>query len=216
LTARRRPALAAAAPWLAALLAATLGLAGLLALTPSAYADGDPASDVLLGQGVFYPYTPPVTAATEKALNGATARAAAGGFALKVALIASPVDLGVIPDLFGRPQPYAAFLDQEISFQTKQPLLVVMAAGYGVQGVPAAVTALAHTLPKPASGRSEDLARAALAAVPRLAAAAGHPLRPPRAAHTSGGRTLLLVLLAAVAAAVATALLVLRRRSGGR
>ena len=67
-------------------------------------------------------------------LNAETAAAKRAGFPIKVALIASPVDLGVIPDLFGKPQQYADFLDQEISFQGKQPLLVVMAAGYGVAG----------------------------------------------------------------------------------
>ena len=45
-----------------------------------------------------------------------TAKAKAEGFPVKVALIAAPTDLGVIPDLFGKPQPYAQFLDQEISF----------------------------------------------------------------------------------------------------
>ena len=101
----------------------------------AALADGDPASDVLLGQNVFYPYQPPVSKSVAATLNAETAAAKRAGFPLKVALIASPVDLGVIPDLFGKPQKYADFLDQEISFQGKQPLLVVMAAGYGVQGL---------------------------------------------------------------------------------
>ena len=30
-----------------------------------ASADGDPASDVLLGENVFYPYSPPVSAALQ-------------------------------------------------------------------------------------------------------------------------------------------------------
>ena len=33
---------------------------------PAALADGDPASDVLLGQSVFYPYSPPVAAGLQK------------------------------------------------------------------------------------------------------------------------------------------------------
>src|SRR5271163_1216609 len=110
-----------------ALLAPTLGPA-------AARADGDPASDVLLGQNVFYPYTPAVSPAIQKTLDAETTAASRAKFPIKVALIASPVDLGVIPDLFGKPQKYADFLDQEISFQTKQPLLVVMSAGYGVEG----------------------------------------------------------------------------------
>ena len=123
----------------------------LMALAPAAaLADGDPASDVLLGENVFYPYSPHVSASAQKSLNALTAAAAKrAGLPIKVALIASPVDLGVIPDLFGKPQKYAEFLDQEISFRRKQPLLVVMPAGYGTQGLsPKAASAIA-ALPKP-------------------------------------------------------------------
>jgi hypothetical protein len=198
---------------LAALVAALISLGGQL---PSARGDGDPASDVLLGEGVFYPYSPPVTRATARALNAATARAAAAHFPLKVALIAAPVDLGVIPDLFGKPEKYAKFLDQEISYQTRQPLLVVMRDGYGTQGLPAPAAALVRTLPKPASGHSEDLARAALAAVPRIARAAGHPLVARSAGGGGSGsrRGLLLGVLVGAAAAVSGLLLVLRHRAG--
>src|SRR5262245_14137685 len=98
---------------LAATLAAALCLLALAA--GAALADGDPASDVLLGENVFYPYQPAVSQQVQKALNAQTAAAKRSGFPIKVALIASPVDLGVIPDLFGKPQKYAAFLDQEIS-----------------------------------------------------------------------------------------------------
>src|SRR3954453_3989674 len=113
----------------------TAVLATAMLVPAPAAADGDPASDTLLGQNVFYPYQPKVSPAVAARLNAETAAAKRAGFPLKVALIASPLDLGVIPDLFGKPQKYADFLDQEISFQGKQPLLVVMPAGYGVQGV---------------------------------------------------------------------------------
>ncbi len=62
-------------------------------------------------------------AAVQRPLNAETAAVKRAGFPIKVALIASPTDLGVIPNLFGRPQSYASFLDQEISFQGKQRLL---------------------------------------------------------------------------------------------
>ena len=147
------------------------------ALMPAAaLADGDPASDVLLGENVFYPYSPQVSASVQKTLDAETAAAKRAGFPLKVALIASPVDLGVIPDLFGKPQQYANFLDQEISFQTKQPLLVVMPAGFGAVGGGRGRTAALQSLPRPASGASDDLARGAIAAVAKLARAAGHPV----------------------------------------
>jgi hypothetical protein len=192
----------------AALLMSTL-------LPAAVLADGDPASDVLLGENVFYPYSPPTSPALQKQLNAATAAAKQAHFPLKVALIGAPVDLGVIPSLFGKPQKYADFLDQEISFQTKQPLLVVMAAGYGVQGVDAKTKAAAAALAKPASTKSNDLARAAIIAVPKLAAAAGHPLNGEGGGSGGGGdssRVILVAALAAVAIAAAAALVVVRRR----
>ena len=188
-----------------------------------ARADGDPASDVLLGENVFYPYTPPVSPALQKTLNRETAAAKAAGFPLKVALIASPVDLGVIPDLFGQPQRYAKFLDQEISFRGKQPLLVVMPAGYGVQGLNARANSAVASLAKPAGKTSNDLAQAAVTAVAKLADAGGHPLKGvagvPGSSHSSGGSSssVLLIVLAGVALLVAAALgvLTLRRRGAG-
>lgn len=189
-----------------------------LALTPAkSLADGDPASDVLLGEDVFYPYTPPVSAPVQKALNAETAAARHAGLPIKVALIASPVDLGVIPSLFGKPQKYADFLDQEISFQGKQQLLVVMAAGYGAQGVGAAAEGALASLPKPAGPTSNDLAQAARTAVVKLARASGHPLKggpgaPSSSAGSSSTNTILLIVLIVAAIAIAGALLFLRRR----
>ena len=81
-----------------------------------ALADGDPASDVLLGESVFYPYSPPVATGLQKTLNAETAAGTRAHFPIKVALIDTPVDLGAIPTLFGKPQQYADFLHQEISF----------------------------------------------------------------------------------------------------
>ncbi len=198
--------------------AALLLLAALLiaAVGPlEARADGDPASDVLLGQNVYYPYSPAVSAALQKTLDADTAAAAKAGFRIKVALIGQPVDLGVIPSLFGQPQKYADFLDQEISFQAKQPLLVVMAAGFGAQGLPAAATAVIGQLTKPASGSTDDLAKAAIAAVPKIAAAAGHPLKNIPGAGGSGSnttRTAIIAVLILAALATAGALVGLRRR----
>ncbi len=71
-----------------------LGLALALALAATllpavAAADGDPASDVLLGEDVFYPYMPAVTTSVQTVLNAETAAARRAGFPIKVALIAS-------------------------------------------------------------------------------------------------------------------------------
>jgi len=142
-----------------------------------ARADGDPASDMLLAQNVFYPFSPAVSAGLQRTLNAEAAAAGRAHFPIKVALIESPVDLGAIPSLFAKPQQYATFLDQEISFaNSKDLLLVVMPNGYGVAGLTPPATSAATSLAKPAERGSDGLARAALAAVPKLAAAAGHPI----------------------------------------
>jgi len=181
-----------------------------------ACADGDPASDVLLAENVFYPYMPQVSAALQQRLNAETKAATRAHFPLKVALIASPVDLGVIPYMFGKPQMYADFLDQEISFQGKQLLLVVMWNGFGVQGLNRRATAAAATLRKPTGKLSDDLAVAALAAVPKLAGAAGHPIGAAgdSSAGAGGSATTTIVLAVLIAAAVATSLAIVfvRRR----
>jgi hypothetical protein len=57
-------------------------LFALLLLPTVASADGDPASDVLLGENVFFPYAPPTSPALTKALNSETAAAKQAGFPL--------------------------------------------------------------------------------------------------------------------------------------
>jgi hypothetical protein len=193
-------------------------VAGACLLAPSALADGDPASDVLLAANVFYPYQPPVPAAVQRTLNAKTAAAAKLGFPIKVALIANPVDLGVIPELFGKPQQYANFLEQEISFQGRQHLLVIMAAGYGVQGLPAAATRAIAGLPRPSGKSSADLAQAAITAVSRAAAATGHPVGGATggagsAGGGSGSSTAVVIGLVVVAVLAAGGLIALRRRA---
>jgi hypothetical protein len=193
-----------------ALLVATL-------LAPAgALADGDPASDVLLGENVFYPYSPAVSAGLQKALNSETAAAARARFPIKVALIAAPTDLGAIPTLFGRPQQYARFLEQEISFLSVNPLLlVVMPNGYGVQHLGPGATRAVATLKAPASSSTNDLARAAIAAVPKLAAAAGHPIASVSGGSGTSGPSPVLAAAVLAAAAIAVAVAVRLLRRGG-
>jgi hypothetical protein len=197
--------------------AAVLTLALVLVAATPARADGDPASDVLLGLNVFYPYSPPVSQTLQNTLNGETAAASRAHFPIKVALIESPLDLGAIPVLFDKPQQYADFLDDEISFGHRQLLLVVMPDGYGVQGVSAATAAAVASLARPAGRQSDDLARAAITAVQTLAAAAGHPIAVSQSPSTGGGggpgsTPLALIVLALAAIVLAGALIALRVR----
>jgi hypothetical protein len=197
----------------AILLAATL-------FPAAALADGDPASDVLLGENVFYPFAPTVSSRLQAELNAETAAASRAHFPIKVALIASPADLGAIPSLFGKPQEYANFLDREISSSNNsQPLLVVMRTGYGAQGLDPAAAIAVVRLAAPAGPSTDDLARAAVLAIPKLAAAAGHPIGAVRAGSTAGGggpsRLLSLVLLAVAAVAASAAIIEVRRWRAG-
>lgn len=195
------------------------GLAVALAAFPAhALADADPASDALLVAPVFYPYQPPTLPALQKALEGALHELKAKGLDLKVAIIDDPTDLGAVSNLYGVPQKYADFLDLEISFNTRQPLLVVMNAGYGVSN--AGPQGVLNGLVPDANHQADGLARSAIAAVERIATANGKPIAAPALPASSGssgggggvsplltfGAPVLLVVLAAAGAAL------LRRR----
>src|SRR5437764_13595429 len=103
-----------------------------LCCAPVALADGDPASDFLLGQSVFVPPDDGVPDANAKQLESVVASAKAGGYEIRVALIGTRYDMGSVVALYRHPKPYARFLGQELYFVYKGRLLVVMPNGYGV------------------------------------------------------------------------------------
>ena len=202
--------------WVLVLCAAAL-LAPALAPAPAA-ADADPASDVLLSQNVFYPYTAVVSASIQQELNREVAAAHRAGFPIKVALIVHAYDLGGIPEFFGKPRPYAKFLATEISFRKLQPVLVVMAAGLAGAGLGKPATATLAKLPPPASDQPDAIAGAALAAIPKLTAAAGHPIgtQTPSQAATSGPGPLLPIGIGIAIAIVVGALVLVTIRDRRR
>ena len=204
-----------------ALLVAALSLP--LMAAQRAAADADPASDILLGSQVFYPYQPAVSPALQKQLGQKLSGLKANGMNLKVAIIQSPVDLGALPNIFGKPQQYADFLDKEISFNTPQPLLVVMPNGFGLAH--AGPASALQGLKIDAAQKSDGLAQAAIEAVQRIAKANGKSTTggSSGSSASSGGTSslitfgipLVVILLGVVAA------LYLRRRAaaveaGGR
>ncbi len=147
-----------------------------------AAADGDPASDVLLTQSVFLPPDAPVTAAQAAELQQLINHASRAGYQIRLAVIATPADLGSVTALWSKPQSYADFLGQELSLVYHGPLLIVMPIGLGFEA-PQRRSAPPPRLP--ADLRTlipgANLGPAAIAAVSDLAAAAGHPLRAPPA-----------------------------------
>src|SRR3954452_2815959 len=151
----RRARLAATAVALACALAAA-------ALPATALADGDPASDVLIGQDSYLPYQPKVPPAVSDGLTATLKKARAADYPLKVAVIASKDDLGSVPDYFARPQDYAQFLQREISFNKAEPLLIVMPNGYGVADAGDKAGDVIAGLEKPVSASGDALGRAAI------------------------------------------------------
>ncbi|MEA2126491.1 MAG: hypothetical protein QOI80_3273 [Solirubrobacteraceae bacterium] len=192
--------------------AALAGLLAALVCCSVARADGDPASDVLLTQDSFLPYAPPTQAKLKTALVKVLRDAKAAGFPMKVALIASEADLGAYPQLFNKPQQYADLLTRELASLNPHGdplkavhLLVVMPGGYGGSNLGDDVDAALAPVEIQADAGSDGLARAAIAAVARLATANGHRLAiPPEAsvklgkasATKKGGGTSPLVFLA--------------------
>jgi hypothetical protein len=170
-------------------------LAAAIALQPAApaRADGDPCSDFLLVGSLCVPNNPrpsqPQIDRAQKTIDAAKQ----GGYEIRVAVIGSPTDLGSVPVFFGRPAPYAKFLDAELQSAWTGKLLVVMAAGYGVREhtkpYPAGVKAL-KGLPPPANGMPDALMAAATVAVRKLAASEGVkvPAIPLAATATSPSR----------------------------
>jgi hypothetical protein len=184
----------------------------------AARADGDPASDVLLGQDVFVTYSVKVPRAQQTELEALVAAAKSGGFGVKVALIATPADLGAVPSLFGKPKRYAEFLGREIYFIYHGRLLVVMPSGYGVSRagalVPREQRAL-DALPRPGADGSA-LASAAERAIRRLAQLNGNriPAAAPKPSnHTTRDRLEILGIALSALAIVAIFAIPRRRRS---
>ena len=116
--------------WAAALALLSVALiAG--AVSPVARADGDPGSDVLVYQDLFAGSDAGLSVQQQVQLGDLLKTAAREGFPVRVAIIASPFDLGSVTELWHQPREYARFLGIELSLAYKQRLLVVMPNGFG-------------------------------------------------------------------------------------
>ena len=145
--------------------------ASLAALVPaSAFADGDPASDVLPVQNVFTPYPPPAGA---QALAASVQKVFQSSHRVKVAVITTRRDLGSIPSLFGKANAYARFLGTELDAFYAGPLLIVMPSGFGIYDGRRSTAPEAAVLAKLKvdSSSASALVGSATAAVDALAAA---------------------------------------------
>jgi hypothetical protein len=195
---------------LAALVVVTLCLCA----PSAARANGDPASDYLLSQNVFLPFTTKIDGGAVKRLGGALREADKQHFRIRVAVILSPSDLGTAFSLFGKPQKYAEFLGLELSFVYRGRLLVVMPNGYGyaVNADPdPKATAVLKELPAPGANATKEV-QAAIIAVQRLAAAAGHRLAAPKAGGSASRDRITIAAAVTAAIALIAAFVLYRRR----
>ena len=183
-----------------ALLASAAALAA-----PEAFADGDPASDVLLTQSVFIPYGAPVSADVVTQLEAVVARARAAGYPIKVAIVRVPYDLGAVTSLYGKPQVYARFLGRELVFLYRGRLLVVMPQGYGYYDGRGRRGPELRVLRGLGVAKGPDqIVESAAAAVAKLARANGHPVAVPALAsqRSKGHDRTFLVIGGLIAAAI--------------
>ncbi|MEA2626015.1 MAG: hypothetical protein QOD06_2060 [Candidatus Binatota bacterium] len=169
-----------------------LGVACLLGLllvsAPAARADGDPPSDILPSEDVYYGYGIDLRTKAAAQLPALLAVARERGYELKVALISGYADLGVVGSLWLDPREYARYLGQELSLVYKGRLIVLMRNGYGIYYdgvVPGKERRVISRLGPP--GPAARFLESAIAAVRALAASNGVKLAVPDVEPPPGG-----------------------------
>jgi hypothetical protein len=197
---------------------AALGLLLALALAPSALADGDPASDILVPPDIRVYMTNGATdGQLEKTIQATAQKVSDAGLPIKVAIIGNKTDLGAVPQLWAKPQTYARFLGAELRFVYKDTLLIVMPQGFGINGPypqSRALAALSGIDPRK-DKTPQGLTGSADKALRALAKADGKPI----SSGTSSGGGLPRPLIAAgvmVVAGVAGGALILRSNNKPR
>jgi len=185
----------------------------------TARADGDPASDYLLGTQVFIPFDLKLPKSSQQELTSLVHDANTSGYTIRVALIGSAYDMGSVTSLWRKPKPYAKFLGTELTFVYKNRLLVVMPNGFGFSRPGHTTTKEYATLSKITIGPgAEGLLTAAEKGVQQLAAASGVTIQ--RTGDSSGGHSMahdrvkiIVAAVALLAAAIALRLLLRRKRT---
>jgi hypothetical protein len=189
-------------------------IAAVVLVTPTAArANGDPASDYLLVQNLFLPFTTSIDRGQVSRAEALLKEAKKEKYPIRVALILSPSDLGTAFSLFRKPQKYAEFLGLELRFVYRNRLLVVMPNGYGyaVGGDPdPKASAVLAKLPPPGRDATKEVT-AAIRAVQALAAADGKHLTVPKGGDTTT-RDRITIAAAATASIALLAAFVLYRR----
>ena len=202
-----------------------VALATVLAAPASTLAHGDPTAHYLETDALLTSYAAPPDVPVELQLRGVLDAAAARGYPIKVVLFADENDTGGELEPLEDTQGYAEAVGRQLSETRplRAPVLIVTPDRYGVGGPLASVP---RDMPPVEEANGNALARAAMVAVRRLSADAGHTLPeriPPakndlrgilgdQSAHDNGGPWLIAAVVAASALLV-TLLFVLYRRT---
>jgi hypothetical protein len=153
---------------------------------PLARANGDPASDVLLTQPVFFPIDATLSDSDREALLKTVEAANERGYKIRVALIPFTSDLGTAVSLWGHPQDYSKFLGKELAFVYAKRLLIVQPSGFGIYNQGKPVAKEQRVLAKVPVGKTPaELAHSATAAVRALTAADGITLPATKTKSTA-------------------------------
>jgi hypothetical protein len=164
-----------------------------------ARANGDPPSQVLPTEDVYYPRDAKPSGPVTTALDLLLRRTREADYPLRVALIATASDLGNLTQYLQQPQQYADHLGPELEARYKGALLVVTPTGYGVYNAGKDSVRVLDGLESPGSD-SDGLARAAIKAGARLSRAAGHPVKEPKVSGASSGAVVPLLVFAGLLA----------------
>jgi hypothetical protein len=161
----------------------------LLAGSARALAHGDPTAHYLETDSLLTSYAAPPDLAVELRLRGVLDAAAARGYPIKVVLFANEADTGDAPEPLEDPQTYVGTVsdDLEAIDPLRAPVVIVTPHRLGIGGrqpqggtptpiTPPLAAELVRRLPLAEEADGNALARTAMVAVRRLAAAGGHPL----------------------------------------
>ena len=183
-----------------------------MALPAAAPAHGDPASHYLETDQLYPGFANRPSQAVELRLAGLLEAAREDGYPIKVGIVGSPDDLTDDPSMFDRPQAYAEYVASRVGGTAlAAPVIIVSPKGIGLAGMheqggrvtDAQAARLDARFAFSRQPDGDELARAAMLAVRRIAAAGGHALPadvPPArvlspARHPSGGTSVPLPFL---------------------
>jgi cytochrome oxidase Cu insertion factor (SCO1/SenC/PrrC family)/thiol-disulfide isomerase/thioredoxin len=161
------------------LLLLILALGVQLGQASPAWADGDPGSDVLVYQPLFLAADSGISVSQQIDLNNLISASTRAGLPIRIAIIATPADLGAVTALWRKPQEYSEYLGYEISLSYRGRLLVVMPDGIGLYWHDHSSAAGYRALARVPLGSGAALAQTAAAAIHALDASAHITPRAP-------------------------------------